>query len=86
MNNKITIRECTENDCALLIEFIKQLAKYENMLDQVTVTIKILRKQLLQNMTVRLAGMLYIFIIFLHGMENLVYILKIYLLYLNTAV
>ena len=38
MNNKITIRECTENDCTLILEFIKQLAKYENMLDQVTAT------------------------------------------------
>ena len=46
MNNKITIRECTENDCALLIEFIKQLAKYENMLDQVTVTEEILKDSL----------------------------------------
>ena len=40
----MTIRSATEKDCALILRFIRQLAEYEKMADQVTATEDLLRE------------------------------------------
>ncbi|MFN8769846.1 MAG: GNAT family N-acetyltransferase [Neisseriaceae bacterium] len=49
MNNNITIRFATEEDIPLILSFIKELAKYEKLLDQVTATEQKLRETLFNN-------------------------------------
>lgn len=46
MNYDIKIRFATENDIPLILQFIRELAEYEKLLDQVTATEEILRKNL----------------------------------------
>jgi GNAT superfamily N-acetyltransferase len=48
MNNKInlTFRYASEKDTPLILSFIKELAEYEKLLDKVTVTEDILKKNL----------------------------------------
>ena len=41
-----TFRMASENDCALIIMFIKQLAEYENLYDLVVTDEEELKKQL----------------------------------------
>jgi N-acetylglutamate synthase-like GNAT family acetyltransferase len=38
MAHNITIRAAERRDCALILQFIKDLAEYEHMLDQVSAT------------------------------------------------
>ena len=40
---KTQFRNATENDCALILEFIKALAEYEKMSDDVVATEELLR-------------------------------------------
>ena len=47
MNKEITFRYATENDTAKILHFIKELAIYENMLDQVVATEEILKEWVL---------------------------------------
>lgn len=44
MNKEITFRYATENDTAKILHFIKELAIYEKMLDQVVATEEILKE------------------------------------------
>ncbi|MCC0678860.1 hypothetical protein IC218_01135 [Clostridioides sp. ES-S-0005-03] len=41
-NNELKFRYTVESDTNLVLKFIKELASYENMLDEVVVTEKIL--------------------------------------------
>ena len=41
---KLNFRYATETDSALILEFIRELAKYENMLDEVVATEELLRE------------------------------------------
>lgn len=45
---KLTFREAQENDCALILLFIKQLASYEKMSDEVVATEELLREWLFE--------------------------------------
>ena len=40
----MTIRYADENDCALILSFIRRLAEYERMTDQVVATETLLRE------------------------------------------
>ena len=40
----LTFRFATEDDCALILRFIKALAEYEKMADQVVATEELLRE------------------------------------------
>jgi GNAT superfamily N-acetyltransferase len=46
VNDDIVLRFAEEDDIPLILEFIKNLADYEHMLDQVTATPELLRKSL----------------------------------------
>ena len=41
---KLNFRYATETDTALILEFIRELAKYENMIDEVVATEELLRE------------------------------------------
>ena len=43
------IRKATEKDCALILDFIRRLAEYEKLLDQVTATVDDVRRELFTN-------------------------------------
>ena len=45
---EVTFRYATESDCALILGFIRQLAEYERMLDQVVATEELLREQIFE--------------------------------------
>ena len=40
----MTIRFATENDCAMILHFIRDLAEYEKMADQVVASEELLRE------------------------------------------
>ena len=44
--NKLTFRKAEEKDCGLILFFIRELATYEKMLDEVVATEELLREQL----------------------------------------
>ena len=46
--NKLEFRFAEENDTALIFQFIKELAEYENMLDDVVATEELLREWIFQ--------------------------------------
>jgi GNAT superfamily N-acetyltransferase len=46
MNEKIVIRKATEKDVGLVLQFIKELAEYEKMLDDVKATEEILHNSM----------------------------------------
>ena len=46
VSGKLTIRSATESDIQLILTFIKELAEYEKLLDQVKVTEDLLRESL----------------------------------------
>lgn len=41
---QLPFRWANENDCGLILSFIKELASYENMLDDVVATEELLRE------------------------------------------
>lgn len=45
---KLTFREAQEKDCALILYFIKELAAYEKMSDEVVATEELLREWLFE--------------------------------------
>lgn len=48
MSQKLTFRYATENDTALILQFIKGIAEYEKMLDQVIATESLLQENLFE--------------------------------------
>lgn len=46
---KLTFRRATEQDCGLVLEFIRQLAEYEKMLPEVVATEQLLHRALFQD-------------------------------------
>lgn len=48
MNNELNIRFATEKDISLITDFIKELAKYEKLLEEVVVTKEILFENIFQ--------------------------------------
>ena len=46
MGDKFEIRPATEADCELVLHFIRRLADYEKLLDQVTATVDDVRREL----------------------------------------
>ena len=47
-NADISFRFANESDCALILDFIRRLAEYENLLDQVVATEDLLREWIFQ--------------------------------------
>lgn len=46
---KLTFRQATEQDCGLVLDFIRQLAEYEKMLPEVVATEQLLHRALFQD-------------------------------------
>ncbi|MDR1690085.1 MAG: GNAT family N-acetyltransferase [Clostridiales bacterium] len=46
--SELKIRTAAEGDCALILSFIRELAEYENMLDEVVATQELLREWLFE--------------------------------------
>ena len=46
MNNSLTIRFANENDVSLILDFIKDLARYEKLIDEVSASEEILYENL----------------------------------------